>query len=71
MAPPSKIYYFFNPFYESSPEQWDLKIPFTAYPGMPNEDFFHTLEKDSVVIIDDQFNECIRNPGKTVISNKF
>ena len=68
METPSKIYYFFNPFYETSPEQWSIKhIPFVAYPGMPSEDFFRTLEKKAVVIIDDQFNECIRNPGKILV----
>ena len=61
---PQKIYYFFNDFYESSPEVWEIKkVPFHAYPGLPNEEFFQSIEPKSVVIVDDQFSACIQSKG--------
>ena len=61
---PSKIYYFYNDFYESSPEIWKRKgVPFTSFPGIPSIDFFRDIEPKSVIIIDDQFRNCIKSKG--------
>ena len=61
---PSKIYYFYNDFYETSPEIWKIKgIPFSPYPGIPSLEFFREIESSSVIIIDDQFRNCIRSKG--------
>ena len=61
---PSKIYYFYNDFYESCPEYWKIKgIPFSPYPGLPTMDFFRSIEPNSAIIIDDQFRDCIRSKG--------
>ena len=62
---PSKIYYFYNDFYESSPELWKIKgVPFLSFPGIPSIDFFRDIEPKSVIIIDDQFRNCIRSKGQ-------
>lgn len=62
---PSKIYYFYNDFYETSPEIWRLqKIPFSPFPGLPSMDFFRSIEDGAVVIIDDQYKNCIKSNGK-------
>ena len=61
---PSKVFYFYNDFYETSPEIWRLKgIPFVSFPGLPNMDFFRLIEPGSVVIIDDQYRSCIKSKG--------
>ena len=61
---PKKIYYFYNDFYESSPEIWKIKgVPFSTFPGLPTIDFFRDIESNSVVIIDDQFRSCIKSKG--------
>ena len=66
---PSKIYYFYNDFYESCPEIWKIKkVPFSPFPGLPSIDFFRDIEPNSVIIIDDQFRNCIRSKG---LSNKY
>lgn len=69
---PSKIYYFYNDFYETSPEIWRLKkIPFSPFPGLPSMDFFRSIEKGAVVIIDDQYRNCIKSNGKKSFFNSF
>ena len=66
IAKPSKIYYFYNDFYETSPEIWRLKgIPFSSYPGLPTMDFFRSIEPGAVVVIDDQYRNCIKSKGYT------
>ena len=69
---PSKIYYFYNDFYETSPEIWRLKkIPFSPFPGLPSMDFFRSIEKGAVVIIDDQYRNCMKSNGKKSFFNSF
>ena len=64
---PTKIYYFYNDFYETSPEIWRIKgIPFSPFPGLPTIDFFRSIEQGSVVVIDDQYKNCIKNKGKRI-----
>ena len=64
IAKPSKIYYFYNDFYETSPEIWRLKgIPFSSYPGLPTMNFFRSIEPGAVVVIDDQYRNCIKSKG--------
>ena len=61
---PTKIYYFYNDFYETSPEIWRIKgIPFSPFPGLPTMDFFRSIEQGSVVVIDDQYKNCIKSKG--------
>ena len=61
---PTKVYYFYNDFYETSPEIWNIKgIPFSPFPGLPTIDFFRDIEQNAVVIIDDQFKECMKSKG--------
>lgn len=61
---PSKIYYFYNDFYESCPEIWKIKgVPFSSFPGLPSLDFFRDIEPNSVIIVDDQFRNCIKSKG--------
>ena len=61
---PSKIYYFYNDFYDTSPEIWRLKgIPFSTFPGLPTMDFFRSIESGAVVVIDDQYRNCIKSKG--------
>lgn len=69
---PSKIYYFYNDFYDTSPEIWRLKgIPFSPFPGLPSIDFFRSIEPGSVVVIDDQYRNCIKSKGFSWLENKI
>ena len=69
---PSKIYYFYNDFYETSPEIWKLKnIPFSPFPGLPTMDFFRSIEDGAVVIIDDQYRNCIKSNGSGPLTILF
>ena len=61
---PAKIYYFYNDYYEASPEIWKIKgVPFSTFPGLPNIDFFRSIEPGAVVVIDDQYRNCIKSKG--------
>ena len=61
---PTKVYYFYNDFYETSPEIWRIKgIPFSPFPGLPTMEFFRSIEQGSVVVIDDQYKNCIKSKG--------
>ena len=67
---PSKIYYFYNDFYDTSPEIWRIKgIPFSSFPGMPTLDFFRSIEPGAVVVIDDQYRNCIKSKGILLAAN--
>ena len=69
---PTKLYYFYNDFYESSPEIWKIKgIPFSTFPGLPTMDFFRDIEENSVVIIDDQFKDCMKSKGNAMSINNY
>ena len=66
---PTKVYYFYNDFYETSPEIWRIKgVPFSPFPGLPTMEFFRSIEQGSVVVIDDQYKNCIKSKG---ILNKW
>ena len=70
IAKPSKIYYFYNDFYDTSPEIWRIKgIPFSPFPGLPTMDFFRSIEPGAVIVIDDQYRNCIKSKGFTQIFN--
>ena len=61
---PSKVYYFYNSYFESCPLAWsDNRINFESFAGLPDISFFRTVEEEAVVVIDDQYSEIIRSEG--------
>ena len=66
VSKPTKIYYFYNDFYETPPEIWKIKkVPFSPFPGLPTIEFFRSIEPGSVVVIDDQYRNCVKSKGLT------
>ena len=63
---PVKHLYYFGCLSQASEKlDWHTKLPkirVSYYEGLPNADFFENIEKNSLVIIDDMFEDAINSP---------
>ena len=62
---PTRVYYCYPDDFEEPPvnwHEWD-NILVTYVPYMPDKEFFQTIEKGSLIVFDDNFDEAIENPS--------
>ena len=61
----TRIYYCYPDDFDEPPVDWgeweDVMVTFVPY--MPGKDFFKSVEKDSLVVFDDNFDQAIKNPA--------
>lgn len=62
---PSRVYYCYPDDFDEPPVNWhewnDILV--TYVPSMPDIEFFKTIDKGSLVVFDDNFDQAIQNPS--------